>query len=260
MDEDLFVAGGAAELAACEVQLSAFRLTIREAQFFSTGDFAINGPLDGELQVERSQVFQSAQAGEPVNITLIAHRNRIEDTTMDVSGNIILRSGEPSDGEVLVEGVRFRSRSQTGVIHIGASGRTGHDGRVRLKDSELVGDGTVSIQASFESSHGRGRVQIERNALIAQVRIILLVGEDGTLEVRENLQGIRTPGTLTIGSESVGRTSVDENRIVALDGVQIHSGGRTTVVENDFSDSGEVVIEGPRCRARDNIPQVHCSM
>ena len=210
LDEDLFVAGGAAELAACEVQLSAFRLTIREAQFFSTGDFAINGPLDGELQVERSQVFQSAQAGEPVNI--------------------------------------------------GASGRTGHDGRVRLKDSELVGDGTVSIQASFESSHGRGRVQIERNALIAQVRIILLVGEDGTLEVRENLQGIRTPGTLTIGSESVGKTSVDENRIVALDGVQIHSGGRTTVVENDFSDSGEVVIEGPRCRARDNIPQVHCSM
>jgi len=75
----------------------------------STGDFAINGPLDGELQIEHSQIFQSAQAGGPVNVTFIAHRNRIEHTTMDVSGNIILRSGEPSHGDVLVEGVRFRS-------------------------------------------------------------------------------------------------------------------------------------------------------
>ena len=74
----------------------------------------------------------------------------------------------------------------------------------------------------------------------------------------EHFQGIQTQGVFTISSEAGETTKVDENRILARDGVQIYSGRRTRVIENNFSDSGDVVIQGPRCRARDNIRNVNC--
>lgn len=268
LTENLRVDGGTAELGECQVRIGAFRLEIQQAQFSATGPFTIDGQLGGELRIEHSQFFQSAQTEGLVNMTLLAHRLRVEDTTLDFSGHVILRSGPLDRGEVLVEAVKFRSRSRSAVLHIGASGRTGHEGRITVRESELVAEGNISIAASLQALHGRGRVYLEGNAILARGTLALQTGEEGRIEVHENnrtaegeepFRGIYAAGTLMITSGMGGRTAVDENRILAKEGAQIRSGGRTRVRENNFFGSGEVLIEGPRCQARDNLPEVSCA-
>ncbi len=266
--EDLLVVGGTSELGACRVHLGAFRLEIQQARFLSTGPLFVDGGLGGgELRIEHSQLSQSERAEGPVNIDLIAHRLRVQDTTLDFSGHVILRGGDLDRSNVLVEAVRFRTRS-TSVLHIGASGQTSHQGRITVRDSELISEGDISIQASFLPPHGRGRLLIEGSALVARRTILLRTGEDGRTEIRENnrtveldelFQGIHAEGTVTITSEAGGRVKVDENRLLAREGTEIRSQGWTSVRENNFSEGGPVLIQGLHCRARDNIPDVGCA-
>lgn len=262
------VVGGAAELGQCRVELGPFRLEIQQARFLSIGPFFVNGGLSGgELRIEHSQISQSERAEQAVNIDLIAHRLRAHDTTIDSFGHVILRGGDADSSDVLVENVRFRVRSPT-VLHIGASGQTSHQGRITVRDSELISEGDVSIQASFLPPHGAGRVLIEGSAIVARATILLRTGEDGITEIRENnrtveldevFQGIHADGTVTITCEAGGRVRVDENRILSNEGTEIRSLGWTRVRENNFSDGGPVLIQGLHCRASDNIPDVGCS-
>lgn len=266
--ENLRVVSGTTELGACRVNLGAFRLEIQQARFLSVGPLFIDGGLGGgELRIEHSQLSQSERAEGLVNIDLIAHRLRVRDTTLDFFGHVILRGGDLDRSDVLAEAVRFRTRSRT-VLHIGASGQTSHQGRITVRDSELISEGDISIQASFLPPHGRGHVLIEGSAIVARDTILLRTGEDGRTEIRENnrtlkldelFQGIHADGTVTITSEAGGRVKVDENRILARDGTEIRSQGWTRVRENNFSEGGPVLIQGVHCRARDNIPDVGCT-
>jgi len=265
---NLSVVGGTAELGACRVELGASRLEIRQARFFSIGSLFVDGGLGGgELRIEHSQFFQSQRVQSPVNIDLIAHRLRVHDTTVDFSGHVILRGGDRDRSDVLVEAVQFRVRTPT-VLHIGASGQTSHQGRITVRDSELISEGDISIQASFLPPHGAGRVLIEGSAIVARGTVLLRTGEDGVTEIRENnrtvdldapFQGIHADSTATITSEAGGRVKVDENRILAKEGTEIRSKGWTRVRENNFSDGGPVLIQGLHCRASDNIPDVGCT-
>ncbi len=259
LTENLQVVGGSAELGACHVDLGPFRLEMQQVCFSSIGSLFIDGGLGGgELRIEHSQFSQSEGAEQPVNIDLIAFRLRVRDTTLDFFGHVILRGGDLDRSDVLVEEGRFRTRSAT-VLHIGASGRTSHQGRITVRDSELISEGEISIQASFPPSRGQGRVLIEGSTLVARGTILLRTGEEGRTEIRGNRQGIQSDGTVTITSETGGRVEVDENRILATDGTEIRSGGRTRVTENNFSAGGPVLIQGHHCRARDNIPDVRCT-
>jgi len=161
------VVGGNAELGPCRVELGPFRLEIQQARFSSIGPFFVNGGLSGgELRFEHSQISQSERAELAVNIDLIAHRLRAHDTTIDSFGHVILRGGDADRSDVLVESVRFRVRSPT-VLHIGASGQTSHHGRITVRDSELVSEGDVSIQASFLPQRG-DEATIDAQELVAR--------------------------------------------------------------------------------------------
>jgi len=99
--------------------------------------------------------------------------------------------------------------------------------------------------------------------------ITLGTGDKGRTVVRRNDRsregedlgsGIHAATTVTIVSGSAGTTIVHENRVVGEQGAHILSRGLTRVQDNDFTGTTDVLIEGLRCEARDNIPLVACSV
>src|SRR5262249_25495583 len=112
-----------------------------------------------------------------------------------------------------------------------------------------------------------GEIKINYNAIVCWHDIEIQTGRGGRVEVVRNFQffqiggkpftGIDTMGTLTISSEVVGQTSVNENRIVAM-GATIRSLGQTQVRENNFDRSGPVVVQGLLCDTGDNNPDLTC--
>lgn len=116
----------------------------------------------------------------------------------------------------------------------------------------------ISILASSLETGGRGEVTVEDSALDSSGTMTLQTGDEGRTEVREN-SGLHAAGTITIISGRAGKTVAHDNRIVGEESSHILSSGRTSVQENDFTGSGSVSIEGPRCRARNNIPAVECT-
>ena len=255
LDQNLRVDRGSAELAECQVTVGSFRLEIERARLSSTGFLRVFGESGGEIRVAHSALTQSEQAAAPVNILLRAHRVLIEATTLDFSGTVHLETGQDDRGEVHV--VNSTLRSIAADIHIGSSGR-GHEGRSKVEESRLFAQVDISILSSSLQTEGRGEVTVEDSALDSSGTITLQTGDEGRTELREN-SGVHAAGTITISSGGAGKTVAHDNRIVGEESAHILSGGRTSVQENDFTGSGGVSIEGPRCRARNNIPAVECT-
>ena len=232
IDADLVVEGGVAEIAECRVALAAVRLDFRGVEFAASGFFMIDGQPDGEIRVERSRLIQSPVVREPVNILLRAHHLGLRTTVLDFLGTVHLETGAADRGQLQVESSVLRS--STGDIHLGSSGRGLHGSTV-VKDCELFAatDG-ISILASAIAPHGAGRIQVEESYL-------------------------QSPGTIVIQTSEDGRTTVNENRIIAEEEATISSGGRTRVNRNNFVGSGDITINGPSCEARGNVPEVECS-
>src|SRR5262249_48822963 len=159
-------------------------------------------------------------------------------------------------------------RSVEADIHVGSSGR-GHEGRTRIEDSHLSAQVDISILASSLVTGGRGEVTVEDSVIDSSGTITLGTGDQGRTVVRRNDRspqredmgsGIHAATTVTIVSGSAGTTIVHENRVVGEEGAHILSGSLTRVQDNDFTGSGEVLIEGLRCEVRDNTPPVECSL
>lgn len=259
--DNLRVHGGTASLGECFVTVGNFQLTIEDAEFSVSGSFNIAAQHEGELRVERSQFVQSEEVTQPLHIIFRPHRVRLEDTVLDFVGIVTVGSGAADNGRNTVHNCRLRSREA--FIHIGSSGR-GVGGRTEVEDSELSAATEISIDASPLASHGRGELLVEGDTIVSQGTILIDTGEEGRTQVRRNRGaeggGIYSAGTTMIFSGSGGETRVDENRLLANETLEIFSGDRTTVTRNNLSDSGTVIIRGPRCRTRDNTPDVHCTV
>jgi hypothetical protein len=255
LDQNVRVDGGSAELDECQVTVGSFRLEINRARLSSTGFLRVFGESGGEIRVVHSALAQSEQAAGPMNILLRAHRVLIEATTLDFSGTVHLETGQDDRGEVHV--VNSTLRSSAADIHIGSSGR-GHEGRTRIEESRLSAEVDISILSSSLQTAGRGEVTVEDSALDSSGTMTLQTGDEGRTEAREN-SSMHAAGALTIISGSAGKTVARDNRIVGEESAHILSGGRTNVQENDFTGSGGVSIEGPRCQARNNVPAVECT-
>lgn len=228
--DNLRVVGGAAELAECHVTAGGYQLEIEEAELSCTGFIRMLGEPDGAIRVERSVLFEPQESDGFAHVLIRAHRVHLEAATFDFSGTVSLETGAKDGGEMDLESTRVRSRSSN--VHIGASGNT-HGGRNTIHNSELVGSVDISISASQRAEQGRGRVNLETSALLSS-------------------------GTITIETGDQGRTDVSDSRITSSQDVQIQSGGRTRVRGNRFETGGEVIIQGPRCIARHNIPDLQC--
>jgi hypothetical protein len=266
LDQNLRVDGASAELGQCQVTIGSFRLEIEHAQLSSTGFLRAFGESGGEIRVEHSTIAQSKQAPGPVNILLRAHRVQIEATTLDFSGTVHLETGQDDRGVVHV--VNSTLRSIEADIHVGSSGR-GHEGHTRIEDSHLSAHVDISVLASSLVTGGRGEVTVEDSVIDSSGTITLGTGDEGRTVVRRNDRsregedlgsGIHAATTVTIVSGSAGTTIVHENRVVGEEGAHILSGRITRVQDNDFTGSGDVLIEGLRCEARDNTPSVECSL
>lgn len=266
LDQNLRVDGGSAELGQCQVTIGSFRLEIEHAQLSSTGFLRAFGESGGEIRVEHSTLAQSEQAPGPVNILLRAHRVQIEATTLDFSGTVHLETGPDDRGGVHV--LDSTLRSVEADIHVGSSGR-GHEGRTRIEDSHLSAQVDISVLASFLVTGGRGEVTVEDSVIDSSGTITLGTGDEGRTVVRRNDRshegedigsGIHAATTVTIVSGSAGTTIVHKNGVVGEEGAHILSGGLTRVQDNNFTGSGDVLIEGLRCEARDNTPPVGCSL
>ncbi len=257
--DNLRVHGGTASLGDCSVTVGSFRLVIQDAEFSLSGPLNIAAQPDGELHVEHSQFVQSEDVKAPLNVIFRPHRSRLENTVLDFVGLVTVGSGAADDGENIVQDCRLRSREAK--IHIGSSGR-GQGGHTEVRGSELWAAVEISIDASPQVPHGRGDVLLEGNTIVSQGTIVIDTGEDGRTQVRRNGGqggGIYSTGATMIFSGAGGETRVDGNRLLANESLEISSGERTIVRRNNFSDSGPVLIRGPRCRASHNIPEVDCT-
>lgn len=266
LDQNMRVDGGSAELGECQVTIGSFRLEIEHARLSSTGSLRAFGESGGEIRVENSTLAQSEQALGPVNILLRAHRVRIEATTLDFSGTVHLETGPDNHGRVYV--LDSTLQSVAADIRVGSSGR-GHEGLTRIEDSWLSAQVDISVLASSLVTGGRGEVSVEDCVFDSSGTITLETGDAGRTEVRgsaRSRQGedmgsrIHAATTVTIVSGTEGQSIVHGNRIVGEEEAHILSGGRTRVQGNDFIGSGSLLIEGPRCEARDNNPPAECSL
>jgi hypothetical protein len=272
LDQNVRVEGGSAELVECQVTVGSFRLEIVRARLLSIGFLRALGESGGEIRVEHSTLAQSEQATGPVNILLRAHRVRIETTTLDFSGTVHLETGRDDRGSVHV--LNSTLRSGAADIHIGSSGR-GREGHTTIEDSRLFAQLDISVLGSSLEAGGRGEVTVEDSVLDSSGTITLETGDEGRTEVRGNdrsrerdetderdeiWRGIHAASTVSIVSGRAGETIAHDNRIVGQEGARILSGGRARVEDNDFTGSGGVLIQGPRCKASENVPPVECSL
>jgi hypothetical protein len=271
LDQNVRVEGGSAELGECQVTVGSFRLEIVRARLLSIGFLRAFGESGGEIRVEHSTLAQSEQAPGSVHILLRAHRVRIEASTLNFSGTVHLETGRDDRGGVQV--LHSTLRSSAADIHVGSSGR-GQGGHTRIEVSRLFAQVDISVLASSLEAGGRGEVTVEDSVLDSSGTITLETGDEGRTEVRGNdrrrerderddrdkiWRGIHAASTVSIVSGRAGATLAHDNRIVGEEGARILSGGRARVEDNDFTGSGGVLIQGPRCRASENVPPVACS-
>src|SRR5262249_42099846 len=200
-----------------------------EENFWVSGPFTVAAHPDGELHVKNSQFVQSAEVKAPLNVIFRPHRSRLENTVLDFVGLVTVGSGAADNGENIVHNCRLRSREAK--IHIGSSGR-GEGGHTEIKGSELWAAVGISIDAIPQLPPVRGDVWLEGNTIVSQGTIIIDTVEDGRTRVRRNGGGegggIYSTGTTMIFSGAGGETRVDENRLLANEGLEITSGERTT--------------------------------